>query len=263
MKILKIDHSSARSIAKGEATATWRIYDDKDIKVNDLVSFIDKVDAQNPSTWVTIASAVVDMIIEKRLEAIVEDDYGGSGLEPITGANLVNYFRQRYGPHVDLRTPVKIIHFTPKETKNEAVKTTISYSLQSAKLFADGGSRGNPGPSAGGFAIVDMQGETVVKRGLYLGITTNNQAEYQALKLGLEEAASRGIQELHIYMDSMLVVNQMRGVFKVKNRDLWPIHESIKLLLPKFKTISFTHIPRELNKLADSMANEAMDAAIL
>ena len=100
----------------------------------------------------------------------------------------------------------------------------------------------------------------LLKRASILGITTNNQAEYQALKFGLEEALKLGVRELHVYLDSMLVVNQMLGIFKVKNRDLWPIHGAIKELVPRFKHITFTHVPRELNKLADGQVNEALDA---
>jgi ribonuclease HI len=128
-------------------------------------------------------------------------------------------------------------------------------------MYADGGSRGNPGPSASGFAILTMDGQIVVKKGVYLGLTTNNQAEYQALKLGLEEAKKMRVQIVHVYLDSLLVVNQMLGIFKVKNRDLWPIHVSIKELVTSFKQVSFMHVPRELNKIADSAVNEALDAA--
>jgi len=96
---------------------------------------------------------------------------------------------------------------------------------------------------------------------VYLGVTTNNQAEYQALKYGLEEARRMGVRTVHVYMDSLLVVNQMLGIFKVKNRDLWPIHSAIKDLLPSFAHVSFTHVPRELNKLADGAVNEALDDA--
>lgn len=128
-----------------------------------------------------------------------------------------------------------------------------------AKMFADGGSRGNPGPSASGFVVLDMEDTVLVDKGVYLGITTNNQAEYTALKLGLEEAARMGIRRLHVYMDSLLVVNQMKGIFKVKNRDLWPIHDAIKQLATKFEEVNFSHVPREFNKLADAAVNRALD----
>jgi ribonuclease HI len=130
------------------------------------------------------------------------------------------------------------------------------------KLYADGGSRGNPGHSASGFVLLDMEGTVIIKSGVYLGITTNNQAEYQALKFGLEQAVKLGAQEVDVYMDSLLVINQMKGIFKVKNRDLWPIHEAIKELANQFKKITYSHVPRELNKLADAEVNETLDAEL-
>lgn len=131
--------------------------------------------------------------------------------------------------------------------------------INEAQLYADGGSRGNPGPSAGGFAILDMENNVVITSGKYIGITTNNQAEYHSLKGGIEEAIKHKIKVLHVYMDSLLVVNQMKGIYKIKNRDLWPIYQSIREMLPNFNEVNFNHIPREFNKLADSIVNETLD----
>lgn len=130
---------------------------------------------------------------------------------------------------------------------------------EEVKVFADGGSRGNPGPSASGFVILDLEDNVLVDKGVYLGVTTNNQAEYTALKLALEECISLDIKRVQVYMDSLLVVNQIKGTFKVRNRDLWPIHDAIKQMVPKFKEISFSHVPREFNKLADAAVNRALD----
>lgn len=135
-------------------------------------------------------------------------------------------------------------------------------SVTQVKMYSDGGSRGNPGPSASGFVLLDMDDTILMKSGVYLGITTNNQAEYQSLRYGLEAAKKLGAREVDVYMDSMLVVNQMKGIFKVKNRDLWPIHEAIKEIAATFKKITYTHVPRELNKLADAEVNETLDAEL-
>jgi ribonuclease HI len=134
--------------------------------------------------------------------------------------------------------------------------------VKEIKLYADGGSRGNPGPSASGYVLLDMNNDIIFKGGVYLGITTNNQAEYQALKFGLEAAQKMGVREVDVYMDSLLVINQLKGIFKVKNRDLWPIYEAIKELATQFKKISYTHVPRELNKLADAEVNSTLDAEL-
>ncbi|PID30753.1 hypothetical protein CSA80_04135 [Candidatus Saccharibacteria bacterium] len=136
-------------------------------------------------------------------------------------------------------------------------------SVSELQLYADGGSRGNPGPSASGFVLLDMAGNVLHEEGVYLGITTNNQAEYQSLRLGLEKALETyHAKEVHVYMDSLLVINQMKRIFKVKNRDLWPIHDAIQQLLPKFEKVVFNHVPRELNKLADAEVNKCLDAEL-
>ncbi len=130
------------------------------------------------------------------------------------------------------------------------------------KLFTDGGSRGNPGPSASGFVILDKSDNVIFSQGIYLGIMTNNQAEYLALKYGLGKLDDMGIHEVSVYMDSLLIVNQMNGKFKIKNQDLLVIFTDIKNILKSFKKVTFAHVPREKNKLADAEVNKALDKAI-
>lgn len=144
---------------------------------------------------------------------------------------------------------------------SEPVKSARNSGLHpdKVKVFGDGGSRGNPGPSASGFVILDMEDNVLVEKGIYLGVTTNNQAEYTSLKLALEECKAMGVKEIQVYMDSLLVVNQVKGIFKVKNRDLWPLHDAIMKLSREFRHVSFSHVPREFNKLADAAVNRALD----
>lgn len=136
----------------------------------------------------------------------------------------------------------------------------ITTSNQQVIIYSDGGSRGNPGPSASGFVIKDINGHLLVEGGKYLGVTTNNQAEYQAVKLALEKALEMGAIEVQFRMDSLLVVNQLNGIYQIKNRELWPIHAAIKELAAKFQRISFTHVLREYNTEADAMVNKILDA---
>jgi ribonuclease HI len=153
----------------------------------------------------------------------------------------------------------------PAEKSNEMATDDVQNTtkITEVQVYADGGSRGNPGHSASGFVVLDMGGKVLHEEGVYLGITTNNQAEYRALKFGLEAALKKfQAREVHVYMDSLLVINQMKGIFKVKNRDLWPVHDAIKQLLPKFEKVSFDHVPRELNKLADAEVNKCLDAEL-
>lgn len=127
-------------------------------------------------------------------------------------------------------------------------------------VFSDGGSRGNPGPSAAGYVIFEDSDTVVDQGGEFLGITTNNQAEYHGVRLGLENARRLGYKGVSFRIDSMLVVNQMNGVYKIKNRELWPIHERIRELMKDFDTVTFQHVKREFNQLADGMVNKTLDA---
>lgn len=131
--------------------------------------------------------------------------------------------------------------------------------MQEAKLFTDGGSRGNPGPSAGAFLICKMDDNVVEKSGFYIGITTNNQAEYQALMKGLQRTQALGIRKLNVFMDSELIVKQLNGLYKIKNKGLEPLYLQVKDLAAGFEEISFIHVPRALNKEADEEVNHILD----
>ena len=128
------------------------------------------------------------------------------------------------------------------------------------KIYSDGGSRGNPGPSATGYVILtEDEGYILEQGGSYLGVTTNNQAEYHAVKQALEAAAKFNPKEIAVCVDSLLVANQLNGIFKVKNKELWPVHAAIKKLAEDFDSVSFRHVYREDNKLADEQVNIILD----
>lgn len=127
-------------------------------------------------------------------------------------------------------------------------------------IYSDGGSRGNPGPSASGFVIMNQRQDVLHQGGMYLGITTNNQAEYHGVRLGLEKALEIGAKTVDFRIDSLLVVNQLNGIYKIKNRDLWPINERIVELTTKFDRVTFSHVRREFNQLADGMVNKILNA---
>ena len=133
-------------------------------------------------------------------------------------------------------------------------------------LYADGGARGNPGPAGAGAVVFDSLGKRVVEVADYLGETTNNVAEYEAVLRGLKKLAdeySESIMkhaELEIRMDSKLVIEQLKGAYKVKHPNLIPRYLEVKNLIARsFGKVSFTHVPREKNKDADELANRAMD----
>lgn len=125
--------------------------------------------------------------------------------------------------------------------------------------YTDGGARGNPGPAGIGVVLQNKDGATVGEWSEFLGIATNNQAEYKALLLALKQAVALGAIELECRLDSELVVKQLKGEYKVKHPDLKPLFEQAKSLISQIKNVSFKHIPRELNKQADRLANQAMD----
>lgn len=128
-----------------------------------------------------------------------------------------------------------------------------------ATLFADGGSRGNPGPAASGAVILDPAGALMEEVGAYLGVATNNVAEWTALLLGLEAAAARGIRRLAVRLDSELVVKQLRGEYRVKHPDLQPLHRRALALLRAFEHVDVRHVPRKQNVLADRLVNRVLD----
>lgn len=129
-------------------------------------------------------------------------------------------------------------------------------------IFSDGGARGNPGPAGIGAVLYNSKKEIVAKISEYLGETTNNQAEYKALIAALRKARELKAQEVACYLDSELVVKQLKREYKIKNKDLAPLFLEIYNLSFSFQKITYTHIPREQNTVADQLANEAMDREV-
>jgi ribonuclease HI len=129
---------------------------------------------------------------------------------------------------------------------------------KSWQLFTDGASKGNPGPAGAGWVLIRDQNSDPIKEYKFLGQATNNEAEYQALILGLQHALSCGIQEIRIHMDSELLVRQLNGLYRVKNPRLAHFFHQVQVLLLKFSKYAIIHIPREQNREADRMANEAL-----
>jgi ribonuclease HI len=109
---------------------------------------------------------------------------------------------------------------------------------------------------------MDDHENVIHEGGMYLGVTTNNQAEYHGVRLGLEKALEIGAKTVDFRLDSLLVVNQLNNIYQIKNRELWPINERIRELLTKFDKVTFTHVKREFNQLADGMVNKILNAHI-
>jgi ribonuclease HI len=125
-------------------------------------------------------------------------------------------------------------------------------------IYTDGASSGNPGPAAIGAVIRDGQGKVVSRISRSIGRTTNNQAEYRAIIAALEEAARLGAEKVDIKSDSELVVKQLKGRYRVKKATLRPLYQEVVRLAGTLKAFTITHIPREQNREADSLANQAL-----
>jgi ribonuclease HI len=127
------------------------------------------------------------------------------------------------------------------------------------RLHVDGASRGNPGEAGFGVHVTGDDGSEVASLYGYLGKATNNVAEYQALLHGLRFALARGATSVEVFSDSELLVRQIDGRYKVKNPGLQPLHREAKGLLARFERARVAHVPRERNREADALANQAVD----
>ena len=130
-----------------------------------------------------------------------------------------------------------------------------------ATLWTDGGARGNPGPAAFAYVLEAADGTVLEARGEAIGTATNNVAEYSALVAGLRGAVAVGVRELEVRSDSELMVKQMRGEYRVKNRDLQTLFLDASRAARDVGSVTYTHVRREHNELADRLVNEALDAA--
>jgi probable phosphoglycerate mutase len=123
----------------------------------------------------------------------------------------------------------------------------------------DGGARGNPGSAGYGAVITNESGETLAELYAGIGISTNNVAEYRGLIAALEWAEQHGVNHLHVKSDSLLIVQQMLGNYRVKNEGLMPLHRQARQLAASIGHVTYEHVPRERNQEADRLSNLGMD----
>jgi ribonuclease HI len=127
------------------------------------------------------------------------------------------------------------------------------------RIYSDGASRGNPGPSGIGAVILDGKGKVVHEIAKYIGEVTNNVAEYEALLEALDHCVKKGLSPVEILADSQLLIRQLSGVYKVKHENIIPLFKRAKEYLVHLEVTGFTHVPREQNKHADRLANQGID----
>ncbi len=130
-----------------------------------------------------------------------------------------------------------------------------------ARLFTDGGARGNPGPAAYGFVLEADDGTVLAAEGVAIGTATNNVAEYRGLVEGLRKALELQVPEVEVVSDSELMVKQMRGEYRVKNDALRGLFVEASGLARQLSAVEYRHVKRAHNELADRLVNEALDAA--
>jgi ribonuclease HI len=130
-----------------------------------------------------------------------------------------------------------------------------------AKLWTDGGARGNPGPAAYGYVLETEDGTVLAAHGEAIGEATNNVAEYRALVAGLGKAVELAVDDVEVVSDSELLVKQMRGEYKVKNEALRELFEEARRIARQLRSVGYTAVRREHNELADRLVNEALDAS--
>ena len=136
----------------------------------------------------------------------------------------------------------------------------MSLASRSVIIEADGGSRGNPGPAAAGAVISTPDGDVLDEASETIGVATNNVAEYRGLLLGLDRARELGASEVEVVNDSELVAKQVNGLYKVKHRDMKPLHAAAMQALQSFERWTMRSVPREQNAGADALVNQALDA---
>ena len=140
-----------------------------------------------------------------------------------------------------------------------AVEEVPVPTISRVRLYSDGAARGNPGLAGAGAVLVEPSGQVVDRLGKFLGTQTNNFAEYMGLLLGLRRARELGVHEVEVFADSELMIRQLGGRYQVKSKSLRPLYEEALKLLNTFERVKLVHVPREMNRAADEMSNQAID----
>lgn len=210
----------------------------------DVVTFM----AQNPSIGASQLSNLY-IVYTVRLDKEVK-------IQPQQRYSAYKYIKPEEVPNYRLDEASAIV--LGMENQSYA-RTNYKEVANSATVYVDGSSRGNPGPSGIGYYIIGENGQVLAQGGEFIGFATSRIAEYYALKEGCEQALALGLKTVRFVSDNLMMVNQMNGIYKVKNRDLLPIYDDIQRLTANFDACAFMHVKREQNTAADAQANLAID----
>ncbi|MGD0622641.1 MAG: Nif3-like dinuclear metal center hexameric protein [Thermacetogeniaceae bacterium] len=251
----------AMSLLKRAIEAGADVYVTGDVKHHDALNAIGQgiavIDAGHHATEKIIVPAMAAYLTEKAAAA-------GAQLDVIVSQVNTDPFRsqrQEVGARLagtEVRGKKSEVG-EKQEQDSEASKENPASGFGKLLIYIDGASRGNPGNAAAGVVILDEQQKPVLERKKYLGKTTNNVAEYQALILALQEALDMGAVQVEVKTDSELLANQWNGEYRVQNPGLVPLMQQARRLAGRLQSCKVAHVPRERNKRADALANQAID----
>lgn len=243
------DEAMARIIYENMAVQT------QELKLEDVVTFTNLEYASELANLFIVYRVVFDDKVEVKLtneRHVAYNWYGAAELDSLSVDEASSMV-------------LKIIQnktSAPAQRVVEKAEESTGGNLTAAgvvTIYTDGGSRGNPGPSGLGYYIVDQDGKEIKRGGEFLGMSNSRLAEYYGLKEGIEQAIELGYKKVHFKSDCLMMVNQMNGIFQVKNRDLMQVYSDILKLLEKLDSFSFTHVPRSQNEEADAEVNKIID----
>lgn len=216
------------------------------IKLKDVVTFL----APEEASQLSNLYIVYDIIVKDGMRPEVHNRY-----------TVYKYVRDFNNSGIRLsETSAMVLDI--ENGKNTAAATNISSfrnTANSATVYVDGASRGNPGPAGIGYYIVDENGRMIKRGGEFVGFATSRVAEYYALREGIEQALELGFKTVRFVSDNLMMVNQMNGIFQVKNADIKEIYDSVRKMIAKFDNVAFVHVSRLQNSAADKEANLAVD----
>ena len=213
------------------------------IKLKDVVTFL----APEGSSQLSNLYIVYELGITGQIKPVPHDRY-----------NAYKFVKDFSNSNIRLNeTSMTVLEI--EEGKVTPGRVSPRDTANSITINVDGASRGNPGPAGIGYCIYDHTGQVIEREGEFIGFATSRVAEYYAMRKGIERAIELGYKSVRFISDSLMVVNQLTGIFHIKNKDIAPIYRDIQQKLEFFDAVSFTHVPRNQNLAADSEANAAID----
>ncbi|MBR3131806.1 reverse transcriptase-like protein [Candidatus Saccharibacteria bacterium] len=216
------------------------------IKLKDVITFLATEDSSQLSNLYII------------YELGIENNVKPSPRERYTAYKFIKDFNTS-NVHLN-ETTLSVLEIERGKVSTERISPRDT--ANSVTINVDGASRGNPGPSGIGYCIHDDSGKIIEQKGEFIGFATSRLAEYYAMRKGIERAIELGFKTVRFISDSLMVVNQLNGIFNIKNQDILPIYNDIQSKLNNFDAVSFTHVPRSENVIADSEANSAIDKTL-